>query len=306
MPFSQVILNSIIFGSQLGLIALGITVVFAILRFSNFAHGEFAVIGAYLAFLFSVTLKINFILSSAMAMALTGLIAVVIDRLIYKRIRTEAGLVLLIASMGVSIALRHIVSAIWGADPLSYEGVLTKSYPVLGAYVTGAQLLIFLISAAAMMFFYLLLHKTKLGKAMRALSDNMPLAQARGIHVEGVIKWVWFICSSYAALGGILIAWETLLWPELGFLLLLPVFCAVILGGIGNVYGAIIGSLILGFVENLGLYINWSPLLNFFGLFKATSAIQIPAGYKPAITFAALVVVLIFLPTGILKGQKGD
>jgi branched-subunit amino acid ABC-type transport system permease component len=306
MEFSQIILNSIIRGSQLGLLALGVTMIFAILKFANFAHGEFAVVGAYLAFLFSVTLKINFVIAGLLAMLFTGLIGVLSDQLIFKRIRGQEGLVLLIAAMGLSFTLRHIVSTIWGADPLSYENVLAKPYHILGALITSTQLFVFIVAAAAMISFHLLLHKTKLGKAMRALSDNTSLAQARGIHVEKIIKWVWFICASYAALGGILIAWETLLWPELGFQILLPVFCAAILGGIGNVYGAIVGAMILGFVENLGLFLDWSKIFGLFGIFDIQSAIQIPTGYKPAIAFVALVIVLIFRPTGVLKGQKGD
>jgi len=198
------------------------------------------------------------------------------------------------------------VSAIWGSDPLSYERVLGKTYNFLGARITSIQLLILVVAGAAVFFFYLLLHKTKLGKAMRALSDNSSLAQARGINVERIIIWVWFICACYAAIGGILIAWETLLWPELGFQMLLPVFCAAILGGIGNVYGALVGAMILGFAENVGLYVDWSKIIGLFGVFDISRPIQIPTGYKYAITFVILVIVLIFMPTGVLKGQKGD
>ena len=306
MPFSQIILNSIIRGSQLGLLAIGVTMIFAILRFANFAHGEFAVVGAYLTFLFSVTLKLNLLTAAVFAVGLTGLIGVLSNQLIFKRLREAGGLVLLIAAMGLSITLRHIVSAIWGSDPLSYEHVLGKTYTFLGARITSIQLFILVVAGIAVFFFYLLLHKTKLGKAMRALSDNSSLAQARGINVERIIIWVWFICACYAGIGGILIAWETLLWPELGFQMLLPVFCAAILGGIGNVYGALVGAMILGFAENVGLYLDWSKIIGLFGVFDTSRAIQIPTGYKYAITFVILVIVLIFMPTGILKGQKGD
>jgi len=306
MPFSQIIFNSIIRGSQLGLLAIGVTMIFAILRFANFAHGEFAVVGAYLAFFFSVTLKFNFFVAAVLAVGLTGLIGVLSDHLIFKRIREAGGLVLLIAAMGLSIALRHIVSAVWGPDPLSYTRPMGKIYGFLGARITSTQLLIIVIAGAAVFSFHLLLHQTRLGKAMRALSDNSSLAEARGIDVEKIIRWVWFICASYAGLGGILIAWETLLWPELGFQILLPVFCAAILGGIGNVYGALIGAMVLGFAENIGLYFDWSRMIGLFGLLDMNRTLQIPTGYKYAITFAILVIVLIFLPTGILKGQKGD
>ena len=306
MPFTQIILNSIIRGSQLGLLAIGVTMIFGILRFANFAHGEFAVVGAYLAFFFSVTLKFNFFAAAVLAMGLTGLIGVLSDQLIFRRLRETGGLILLIASMGLSITLRHIVSAIWGTAPLSYEGVLGKIYTFLGARITSTQVLILLVAGVAVFSFHILLHKTRLGKAMRALSDNSSLAQARGIDVERIIKWVWFICACYAGLGGILIAWETLLWPELGFQILLSVFCAAILGGIGNVYGALVGAMLLGFAENVGLFFDWSKIIGFFGVFEIGRAIQIPTGYKYGITFAILVITLIFMPTGILEGQKGD
>ena len=280
--------------------------IFAILRFANFAHGEFAVVGAYLALLFSTTIKLPLLPAAIIAAGLTGLLAVCSDYLIFRRIRMAPGLVLLIAAMGLSITLRHIVSAIWGPDPLSYEKALGKSYVVFGARITSTQIMILAVAAAAMVSFHILLHKTKLGKAMRALSDNTALAQARGIDVENIIRWVWFICGCYAGLGGILIALETLLSPELGFNILLAVFCAAILGGIGNVYGALVGAMVLGFVENLGLFFDWSSVVSLLGVREAGTVLQIPTGYKPAIAFVALVVVLIFRPTGILKGQKGD
>ena len=119
MPFNQIILNSIIRGSQLGLLALGVTMIFAVLRFANFAHGEFAVVGAYLALLFSSTIGLPLLPAAIIAAGLTGLLAVCSDHLIFKKIRKAPGLVLLIAAMGLSITLRNIVSAIWGPDPLS-------------------------------------------------------------------------------------------------------------------------------------------------------------------------------------------
>jgi branched-subunit amino acid ABC-type transport system permease component len=306
MPFSQIILNSIIRGSQLGLLALGVTMIFAVLRFANFAHGEFAVVGAYLALLFSSTIGLPLLPAAIIAAGLTGLLAVCSDHLIFKKIRKAPGLVLLIAAMGLSMTLRNVVSGIWGPDPLSYEKALGKSFAIFGARITSTQIMILAVAVAAMVSFHILLHRTKLGKAMRALSDNTSLAQARGINVENIIRWVWFICGCYAGLGGILIALETLLWPELGFNILLAVFCAAILGGIGNVYGAVIGAMVLGFVENFGLFIDWSNLFSWFGLMEAGTFFQTPTGYKPAIAFITLVVVLIFRPTGILKGQKGD
>jgi branched-subunit amino acid ABC-type transport system permease component len=162
-----------------------------------------------------------------------------------------------------------------------------------------------MVAGSAMVFFHLLLHRTKLGKAMRALSDNRSLAQDRGINVERIITWVWFICGCYAGLGGALIALETALWPELGFQIILPVFCAAILGGVGNVYGAVAGALVLGFAENIGLSVNWSSVIDLFKIFRIERMLFIPTEYKSAISFLMLVLVLILFPTGIMKGRKG-
>jgi branched-subunit amino acid ABC-type transport system permease component len=305
MSFVQIILNAVIFGSQLGLLALGLTMIYSILRFANFAHGELALVGAYLTYLFSVNLKLHFLLALIFSIGLTGIVAVLSDRLIFKKLREAPALALIIASLGLSISVRHIMSAIWGPDPLGYKQALAKVYHFWGAHITSTQLIILVVAGSAMIFFHLLLHRTKLGKAMRALSDNRSLAQDRGIDVERIITWVWFICGCYAGLGGVLIALETALWPELGFQIILPVFCAAILGGVGNVYGAVAGALVLGFAENIGLSVNWSSVIDLFKIFGIERMLFIPTEYKTAISFLILVLVLILFPTGIMKGRRG-
>jgi branched-subunit amino acid ABC-type transport system permease component len=161
-----------------------------------------------------------------------------------------------------------------------------------------------LIGASAMILFHLLLHHTQLGKAMRASSDNPDLAQASGIATERVIKYVWFIAITFASLGGILIGMETYIIPYMGFAIIVPVFCATIMGGIGNPYGAMLGALILGFAENLGLYINFGRLLNMGGILPSSQNLFIPTGYKPAISFVILILVLLIRPRGILGRKK--
>jgi branched-subunit amino acid ABC-type transport system permease component len=138
---------------------------------------------------------------------------------------------------------------------------------------------------------------------MRASSDNSALAQASGIATERLVLWVWFIAASFAAVGGILLALETYLLPHMGFAIIVPVFCAAILGGIGNPYGAMLGALALGFAENFGLYLNFGNILNLGGLFDFATELHIPTGYRDAIGFGILIAILIVKPSGIM-GKK--
>jgi branched-subunit amino acid ABC-type transport system permease component len=151
-----------------------------------------------------------------------------------------------------------------------------------------------------MISFHLLLHRTTFGKALRAISDNSDLANACAIDSEKMIKRMWFLASAYGVIGGSMIAMEHLLYPRLGFDVIIPVFCATILGGIGNPYGAMLGALTLAFAENLILALDLAPLINLGGFFDVGS-IQISTGYKPAISFMILIIVLLFKPTGILR-----
>lgn len=304
MNISQVLINSLLAGSQLSMLALGLTMTYSILGFANFAHGELSMVGAYVAYFFCVSLKLDLFTSAIIAILFSGALAIGCDRLVFKKMRKTPVLALIIASLGLSLSLRYIISAIWGPDPLAYNQVLARPYRFMGAYITSTQITVLGVTVTAMFCFHFLLHKTKLGKSMRALSDDMSLAQDRGINVERTISWVWFICGCFAGLGGVLMAWETALWPELGFNIIIPVFCAAILGGIGNVYGAVIGALLIGFVENVGLAIDWSKILALLGLSAADSPLYIPTEYKPAISFTVLVIVLIFLPSGLLGSRK--
>ncbi len=304
MLISQVIINSIIRASELSLIALGLTLVYDLLKFSNFAQTEYAVVGVYLALIFNVNLGLNIFTAALLSAILTGLIAISIDRMVFRRLRESGGIILTVTSFGLAIALRNTIRAIWGPTPLSYTIALQKPISVLGIRITPVQIWIIATAVIFMVAFHLLLHKTKLGKAMRASSDNPALAQASGIATEKVVVWVWFIACSFAAVGGILIASETYLLPYMGFAIIIPVFCATILGGIGNPYGAMLGALALGFAENFGLYLNFGKVLNLGGLFDFLKEMHIPTGYRDAISFSILIAILLMKPTGIL-GRKG-
>ena len=304
MTLAQVVINSIVRASELTLLSLGLTMVYDILKFANFAHTEFAVIGVYLALFLNVTLGLPIIPAAIIASVATGAFSIIIDKAIFKKMRNASGIIIMVTSLGLAIALRNMIRAIWGADAQNYSVALQK--PIITEYfrITPLQIWIILVGLAAMFSLHLLLHHTKLGKAMRASSDNPELAQASGIATESIITWVWFIAITFASLGGILIGMETYILPYMGFAIIVPVFCATIMGGIGNPYGAMLGALVLGFAENFGLYINFGKIINLGGILNFSKELFIPTGYKPAISFVILILVLLIRPSGILGKKK--
>jgi len=189
---------------------------------------------------------------------------------------------------------------IWTSHAKTYAVPLHKPFEILGARITPLQIGIIVVGLLSMITFHLVLHRTTFGKALRAISDNSDLANACAIDSEKMIRRLWFLASAYGVIGGSMIAMEHLLYPRLGFDIIIPVFCATILGGIGNPYGAMLGALTLALAENLILAIDLAPLINLGGFFDVGS-IQISTGYKPAISFMILIIVLLFKPTGILR-----
>ena len=304
MTLTQVLINSIVRASELALLGLGLTIVYDILRFANFAHTEYAVIGVYLALFLNVNLGLPILPAAIIASVITGLFAILVDKAVFKRLRDYSGIIVMVTSLGLAIAFRNTIRAIWGATAHNYSVPLQK--PIVTEYfrITPLQIWIVLIGLSAMVLFHILLHHTKLGKAMRATSDNPELSEASGINIEKIITYVWFIAIAFASLGGILIGMETYILPYMGFAIIIPVFCATIMGGIGNPYGAMLGALVLGFAENFGLYINFGKILNLGGIFNFDKDLFIPTGYKPAISFVILIVVLLIRPRGILGKKK--
>ncbi|MCG8426814.1 MAG: branched-chain amino acid ABC transporter permease [Chromatiales bacterium] len=277
--------------------------VFSVLRFPNFSHVEFATVGAYVAFFLSASVGLNFVLAALIAIAFTGVIGIGCDRLVFSRLRNSAPIMLMITGFALGIAMRETVRAIWGPSPFFFEIGVLRPWEVAGARITPFQLMIILAALTAMLAFHLLLTRTTLGVAMRATADNAPLSQASGIPVERVIRAVWFIGSSFAALGGVLIGLNTQLKPDMGFGLVIEVFCAAIVGGIGHPYGAMLGAALVGFAENVGLAINWAPLFNALGIEAGTHS-YIPTGYKAAIPFSILILTLLLRPRGILGARR--
>lgn len=299
----DVLVDSLLRAAQLSLLAVGLTLVYSLLRFPNFAHVEFAVVGAYIALLMVAVTGMPILPAAVVALLLTGCVGWLVDRVIFLRLRSTTPILMMIASFGLGLALRETVRAIAGSSARTYPTGLQTPYEVFGVFITPIQITILVVAAVMMLMFYLLLKLTQLGVAMRATADNPRLAEASGIYTERIIGVVWFIGAALAGLAGVLIALDTQLHPQLGFGIIIPVFCAAIMGGIGNPYGAALGALVIGFAENLGLFIDWSPLAAPLGY--DGGALHIPTGYRDAIPFVLLIAVLLLRPQGIL-GERTD
>lgn len=294
----QYFADGIIAGATLALGAIGLTLTYNILRFANFAHGEFLTFGAYFALLFAsfvagaqtigpLTFGWGFLLAVAAALVLTALLALVLDRLLFRPLRRSNVIVtLVIASFGASLMLRNVVVFFWGSRPEYYSrNIAISSEIVPGVRVSGDEIFVVALTAVLMLALHLFLTRTSLGRSMRAVSDDPALARVAGIDVRAVIRWTWIIGGGLAAVAGILFGLTVQISSEMGFNLILPMFAAAILGGIGSIYGAVLGGLIIGLAQEMSV-----PLIG--------------AAYKPAVAFVLMFAILLVYPKGIL-GDRG-
>lgn len=281
----QLLVFGVIQGSILALGAIGLSLIFGILRFAHFAHGDMMTLGAYFALFLVIELGLPLYLALPLAMLGTGAAAITIDRVVYRRLRRTAPVILLISSFGMALVLRALVQLFWGSRNQVYEEGIALPYLIGGVRIQPDHLVIVGGTLLLVVGFHLFLKLSPMGKAMRAVSDNVDLARISGIEAERVVMWTWLIGGSLAAAAGVFLALDTRLNPQLGWNLLLPVFAATVVGGIGRPYGAMAGGLIIGLSAELST------------LFMAPV-------YKPAVAFAIMVVVLIFRPQGVFRGPN--
>jgi branched-chain amino acid transport system permease protein/neutral amino acid transport system permease protein len=265
----------------------------------NGAHGDQMTVGAYFALLGASLIggyaplqaKVGpFSFSWALLLAIipaiifSVLIAIIIDRWVYRPLRRWGGasIVGFIASLGVAFALRGLVYIFWGSDFYFYsQGVRPVLFLPLGIKLRVDEIFIMSVAWLSVALLYLFLRRAKMGKALRALADNPQLARVTGIDTERMIAWAWGIAGTLIALAGILYGIQTQLRPEMGFIFLLPLFAAVILGGQGSITGALAGGLVLGIAQQV-------------------STMWLTPSYKPAIAFIIMILVLLVRPQGIL------
>ncbi|MDQ3767042.1 MAG: branched-chain amino acid ABC transporter permease [Actinomycetota bacterium] len=278
----------IITGSVTALAATGLTLLLGITKFLNFAYGEWLTIAAFVTLAVNVTLDLPLLVAVFAAVLFLAVFGPLANRIVFKPLTGRSPLTLLVTAIGLSFVLRNIVQAIWGTD---VQRLVIPSFlfePVsFGPFtLTTLNVLVIVISLIAMVALAALLNTTKLGRGMRAMADNPDLAQASGIPIDRVNMWTWVLGSILGALAGVMLAMTTQLSPNMGFLQLLVIASAVIVGGLGNVYGAVLAAFLIGISMEL-------------------STAFIDPSLKPGVAFLLLILVLLYRPQGLLGKVVG-
>jgi branched-chain amino acid transport system permease protein len=303
--FLQQILNGLVLGSIYALIALGYTMVYGVLGIINFAHGEVLMFGALIALVviknlvaFFPTLPLWLVLVAALLVAMSGcaVLSFYIEKIAYRPLRNAPRLVPLISAIGMSILLQTIAMIIWGRTPLNFPQLLPEQSLAVfgtGALVTVKELIIMLTALIVMVALLFLVKKTRFGRAIRATAENPQVAGLMGVNTTRVISYTFILGGTLAALAGVMIASNYgSAHFYMGFMPGLKAFTAAVLGGIGNIPGAMLGGLLLGLIEALGA-----------GYIGTLSGGIFGSNYQDIFAFLVLILVLVFRPSGIL-GEK--
>jgi branched-chain amino acid transport system permease protein len=304
--FLQQLINGIVLGSIYALVALGYTMVYGILGLINFAHGEVVMVGAMVALTViqvllgaGTPLPVPVILTLALAAAIAVCMTLgfTIERVAYRPLRRSPRLAALITAIGVSILLQNAAMIIWGRQYHSFPALLPDTpHQIGGAAINDLQILIVLLACAIMAGLLFLVHRTRLGRAMRATSQNPEVAGLMGVNINNVIAITFVIGSALAAVAGIMVsAYYGIAHYFMGFMLGLKAFTAAVLGGIGNIAGAMLGGVLLGVIESLAAgYIG--PLTGGF----------LGSHYQDVFAFLVLIMVLVFRPSGLLGERVAE
>ena len=307
LPFVKMglVVNGVFLGAIIALGAIGLTLIYGILNFANVAHGDYMTLGAYTALfimgsllprigiegsgLGPFTFGYPLLIALPFAVAIVAVGAIVLDVVIYRRLRNRGvnAVVLAMASLGVAIALRGLVQVIWSGDTQHYARESKPVYHLpMDVRIPPDAIFIAVVTVILVVAVYLILNRTRMGKAMRATADNPDLALVSGIDTRRVIWWTWAMGAVLASTAGVLLAvFQAQLLPVMGWRFLIPLFAAVILGGIGNPYGALVGAFVIGVTSEVST--QW-----------------INPSYKPAIAFAIMIGVLLVRPRGIFGGSR--
>ena len=300
--FIQQIINGLVLGSIYALVALGYTMVYGIMGLINFAHGEVVMIGAMVALFVIkalpglpvfVTVPLALVVAASVCMA----VGFTIERVAYRPLRRAPKLAPLITAIGVSIILQNLAMLIWGRNYHAFPPILpTSDHEIFGATITSLQIVIIVVAALMMAGLTLLIQRTRLGRAMRATSENPPIAQLMGVNINQIISATFVIGSALAAVAGLMVSANySIAHYYMGFMLGLKAFTAAVLGGIGNLAGAMLGGLLLGIIEALGAGYIGDLTGGFLG-----------SHYQDIFAFFVLIGVLVFRPSGLIGERVAE
>lgn len=288
-PFSERFVDSLVSGFKYGLIialaALGLSLIFGTTGLTNFSHGELITFGGVMAYLFNVTLGLPLLLAGVLAVLAGGVFGWAQDRGLWRPLRSRGtGIIaMMIVSIGLGLLLRNLFQYFFGASTRSYTDYTSQRAKDFGLFdLSNKEMAIMAISAVAILIVVTIMSRTRLGKAMRAVSDNPALSASSGMRVDGVISNVWILGTALTALAGVLLGVNSQVNFMMGYQLLLMVFAATVLGGLGTIWGAVLGSLIIGIITEVG------PL---FG---------VPSSIKEVGALVVLILILLIRPQGIL------
>jgi len=283
----QLLVNSLIAGSIYALASAGLSLAYGLLRILNFAHGQFMMVGVYFFFFLNVQLELNLFLAALGTLAFGVLFAIVTLRIFVLPFVRYSFLLALVTTLSLSIMLEAIVSMLFGVNVKSLtSGQAAQSFEIHGVYITPIQILIIASAVVLLGILAVVIHSTSVGRKIRALSEMPHAAESIGVSQTKVSYFVFILGVLLAAYAGVLVGYETNMQPTMGTVYTIKAFAAMILGGLGNIWGTVAGSYLLGLVENLSIGLD-------FGTFS------IPAGYKDAFAFLIILLILLFKPEGL-------
>ncbi|AUS88867.1 branched-chain amino acid ABC transporter permease [Lysinibacillus sp. FSL K6-0057] len=282
MEWIQQLVNGISLGSIYALIALGYTMVYGIIKLINFAHGDVFMIGSFIGFYAIAKWELGFFPALLLAMLVCAIFGVLIERIAYKRLRNATRIAALITAIGVSLLIEYTTIFFRGAQPAAYPEVFkNKSLDIFGVQISSTSILILSVAVVLMILLQFIVHKTKIGKAMRAVSHDADAARLMGINVDNTISATFAIGSALAGAAGVIFGvYYTKIDPLMGVIPGVKAFIAAVLGGIGIIPGAMVGGMLLGVVESLVSALGFSL-------------------WRDAAAFVILILILIFRPSGI-------
>ena len=288
MDYLPYFISGIVSGTILLLGTVGFSLVKRIEKFLNISHGQILTLGAYLGYTFNTKLGWSILPSFLMAVALTTITGWLVFKIFYKPIRSHGELYLLFTSVGVAYVIHGLLEAFYGAQAKSYSVPISKVYEVNGVgIISSLELFVVFLALISAFGLHMFLTKTITGKAIRAMADNLPLANARGINTERIASIAWLLSSALGGMAGILMGLVGTVYADMGWAVILLILSAAVLGGLGSIYGVMIGSLIIGLGMDL-------------------SVIFLSASYRTAVAFGMVILVLLFRPQGILGGEAND